>query len=411
MSGLGFLIDKLSAVQDLHNGFPFGRAQGAWGCGPRPRIERRPFAPKFLPIQTRWRQIQGLTTGTDPWDCENRKASSISSRLRSLRCSPERFPTVARLFFGDPAWLQTSRACVSASDSQPPLASVDDPEEPALPCVPACEGSRPAAFPARVGGARSADLTSKALLGAVMLPLHPTHSHRSAQGPERAENRRRVALAGTSGFRERRPCRAPSVRQRFWRPLRSFRVSKILSFLSLLFPIILPASALYSNLAGKKCLTIIGTEGRLYETLKAQRQLRDQKFPACQQVFFKSQDWQTRNELQRLGDGLQEDWSSWSTLSHLRRTGVRNHVRAGVPERVASPFQGTRQGLSLTDTRKLRAAASAVDSYLDSTTASGSGERDRLKQGSFRLRVFEVLEKAYVNDQGKVTHRDHVNMT
>ena len=26
-------VDKLSAVQDLHNGFPFGRAQGAWGCG------------------------------------------------------------------------------------------------------------------------------------------------------------------------------------------------------------------------------------------------------------------------------------------------------------------------------------------------------------------------------------------
>ena len=58
-------VDKLSAVQDLHNGFPFGRAQGAWGCGPRPRIQRRPFAPKFLPIQTRWRQIQSLTAGTD----------------------------------------------------------------------------------------------------------------------------------------------------------------------------------------------------------------------------------------------------------------------------------------------------------------------------------------------------------
>ena len=43
-------VDKLSAVQDLHNGFPFGRAQGAL----RPEAEdpRRPFAPKFLPIQS-----------------------------------------------------------------------------------------------------------------------------------------------------------------------------------------------------------------------------------------------------------------------------------------------------------------------------------------------------------------------
>ena len=41
-------VDKLSAVQDLHNGFPFGRAQGAWGCGPRP-INSGPITSPFEP--------------------------------------------------------------------------------------------------------------------------------------------------------------------------------------------------------------------------------------------------------------------------------------------------------------------------------------------------------------------------
>ena len=39
----------------------------------------------------------------------------------------------------------------------------------------------PAEFRARVGVARSEDLTSKSLLGAVMLPLRPIHSHRPAK--------------------------------------------------------------------------------------------------------------------------------------------------------------------------------------------------------------------------------------
>jgi len=108
----------------------------------------------------------------------------------------------------------------------------------------------------------------------------------------------------------------------------------------------------------------------LYETLKAQRQLRDAKFPGCQKVFFNHKTGKPVKDFRRSWETACRKTGLVGALFHdLRRTGVRNHVRAGVPERVAMSISGHKtrsifDRYNIVDENDLRAAASAVDSYL-----------------------------------------------
>ena len=86
---------------------------------------------------------------------------------------------------------------------------------------------------------------------------------------------------------------------------------------------------------------VIYMEGELLEVIHFQRALRDQKFPDCLWVFFNEQG-------ERIGE-FRKSWKSSckkagvdeSRIFHdLRRTGVRNMVRAGIPERVAMMISG-----------------------------------------------------------------------
>ena len=77
----------------------------------------------------------------------------------------------------------------------------------------------------------------------------------------------------------------------------------------------------------------------LFDTLKAQRKIRDLGFPDCQYVFFNKgkkickfeRAWKSAAERAGIAGKLFHD---------LRRTAVRNMVRAGVPERVAMAISG-----------------------------------------------------------------------
>jgi integrase len=148
---------------------------------------------------------------------------------------------------------------------------------------------------------------------------------------------------------------------------------------------------------------IIYLAGELYETLANQKTIRDSKYPDCSFVFFRNgqeikdfrsawttalkkcgykpsfkckdcgtiielQDGMKRAELtcQACGSG---NLKKHDKLVHdLRRTAVRNMVRAGVPERVAMRISGHKtrsifDRYNITNENDLKAASEKVISF------------------------------------------------
>jgi integrase len=113
----------------------------------------------------------------------------------------------------------------------------------------------------------------------------------------------------------------------------------------------------------------------LFEVLSMQRSVRDIKFPTCPWVFFNEaggrigrfrRSWRTAC----LGVGLVEESGEPDRLFHdLRRSGVRNLIRAGVPEAVAMRISGHKtrsvfERYNIVSERDLHEAARKLETYI-----------------------------------------------
>ena len=164
-------------------------------------------------------------------------------------------------------------------------------------------------------------------------------------------------------------------------------------------------------------------DGGLYETLSFQRQLRDEQYPDCPWVFFLHGEripsdfrgpWKeaARAAATRTEDPVLSLWDRENDrpakLFHdLRRTGVRNLVRSGVPERVAMLISGHNSRsvfdrYNIVDEHDIRDASRKLSEYLSRKDAEESSRRnkspytirtpkDRRQQGDNARKVRELL--------------------
>ena len=132
---------------------------------------------------------------------------------------------------------------------------------------------------------------------------------------------------------------------------------------------------------------LIPLAGELLEMLRMQKSIRDQNWPECPWVFF------------RCGRPTKTFTGAWSNaciaanrfeveggheiptrLFHdLRRTGVRNLVRAGVPERVAMAISGHKtrsvfDRYNIVSERDLHDAARRLNNYIEDAEKKRDGD-------------------------------------
>ncbi len=122
----------------------------------------------------------------------------------------------------------------------------------------------------------------------------------------------------------------------------------------------------------------------LYQVLSMQRSIRDAKHPGCPWVFFTEageqvrnfrRSWETACKAAKLTDAAGDA----SRLFHdLRRSGVRNLVRAGVPEAVAMRISGHKtrsvfDRYNIVSERDLKDAARRLETYIHAKEQGGAG--------------------------------------
>jgi integrase len=122
---------------------------------------------------------------------------------------------------------------------------------------------------------------------------------------------------------------------------------------------------------------VIPLTPELLRVLLKQKAIRDRDFPACEYVFFREGtrilglrgDWEQACFESGLWTGDRKKGRPTRLFHDLRRTGVRNLIRAGVPERVAMAISGHKtrsvfDRYNIVSETDLKEAAKRLTAYL-----------------------------------------------
>jgi len=134
----------------------------------------------------------------------------------------------------------------------------------------------------------------------------------------------------------------------------------------------------------------------LCEVLKMQKSIRDQKYPGCPWVFFRNGeqilDFRGGWEEACNAAGLWNEQTKKPTkLFHdLRRTGVRNLVRAGVPEAVAMRISGHKtrsvfERYNIVTESDLKSAAKRLGQYIQEKASPSEVKLTRATKRTVRV--------------------------